>query len=233
MVVGMLGILKAGGCYVPLDPTYPQARLGFMVTDCRMPVLVTEAKLRPNLPQHGVKHVYLGARPESPTQDDDANPASGVGPSHLAYVIYTSGSTGKPKGVELRHASVVNFLTSMSREPGLTAQDTLLAVTPLSFDIAVLELVLPLTVGARIVLVSRDVAMDGAALLEQLTTAGISVMQATPATWSLLLQAGWKGSSDLKLLCGGESLPLGDSSSTSVSSAGRRTMGEPMCGMRC
>ena len=208
MVVGMLGILKAGGCYVPLDPTYPQARLAFMVTDCRMPVLVTEAKLRPSLPEHGVKHVYVGARPESPTQDDDANPASGVGPSHLAYVIYTSGSTGKPKGVELRHASVVNFLNSMSRDPGLTAQDTLLAVTPLSFDIAVLELVLPLTVGARIVLVSRDVAMDGAALLEQLTTAGISVMQATPATWSLLLQAGWKGSSDLKLLCGGEILPV-------------------------
>jgi amino acid adenylation domain-containing protein len=206
MVVGMLGILKAGGAYVPLDPANPQARLAFMTTDCRMRVLVTQTNLRSRLPDHGVEHFYLDADGQRFFQNHDGNPASGARPTHLMYVIYTSGSTGKPKGVEVSHASVVNFLTSMAREPGLAAQDTMLAITPLSFDIAVLELILPLTVGARIVLVGRDVAADGSALLEQLTAAGITVMQATPATWSLLLQAGWEGSPALKVLCGGEAL---------------------------
>jgi amino acid adenylation domain-containing protein len=206
MVVGMLGILKAGAAYVPLDPTYPPARLAFMATDCRMRVLVTEASLASRLPEHGVERLYVDTDADGFAQDHTENPSSGVRPGHLAYVIYTSGSTGKPKGVEVSHASVVNFLTSMAREPGLVAQDTVLAITPPSFDIAVLELILPLTVGARIVLVGRDVAADGAALLEQVTSAGITVMQATPATWSLLLQAGWQGSPDLKVLCGGEAL---------------------------
>ncbi|MDB4896752.1 MAG: amino acid adenylation domain protein, partial [Firmicutes bacterium] len=115
--------------------------------------------------------------------------------------------TGKPKGVQLEHRSVVNFLTAMRREPGLTAADVLVAVTPISFDIAVLELFLPLTVGARVVIASRDVATDGTRLLDLLKGCGATVMQATPATWRLLLAAGWTAGADMKLLCGGEALP--------------------------
>ena len=122
-------------------------------------------------------------------------------------MIYTSGSTGKPKGVQIPHRAVVNFLHAMRQQPGMTAHDVLLAVTTLSFDIAALELFLPLIVGARVVLVSRAVAADGRQLSRALTDTRATVMQATPATWRLLLEAGWKGSDRLKVLCGGEALP--------------------------
>src|SRR5205814_6855929 len=128
-------------------------------------------------------------------------------PENLAYVIYTSGSTGKPKGVQICHQSLVNFLVSMRSSPGLAPQDTLLAVTTISFDIAALELYLPLIVGACVVLVSRETAADGYKLRQTLERAAPTVMQATPATWRLLLEAGWEGSKDLKVLCGGEAMP--------------------------
>src|SRR5262249_26976596 len=124
-----------------------------------------------------------------------------------AYVIYTSGSTGQPKGVVVPHRAVVNFLTSMAREPGLAPDDVLVAVTTLSFDIAVLELQLPLTLGATVVIASRDEAVDGRALAALLERHRATVMQATPVTWQLLLEAGWKGSKGFKALVGGEALP--------------------------
>ena len=122
-------------------------------------------------------------------------------------MIYTSGSTGKPKGVQIPQGALVNFLCSMQREPGLTSEDTVLSVTTISFDIFGLELYLPLITGAKVVLVERDDAADGARLIELLRESGASVMQATPATWRLLLQAGWEGNRSLKVLCGGEALP--------------------------
>jgi acyl-coenzyme A synthetase/AMP-(fatty) acid ligase/acyl carrier protein len=121
--------------------------------------------------------------------------------------MFTSGSTGRPKGVQVTHRNVVNFLTAMRREPGLTAQDTLLAVTTLSFDIAGLELFLPITTGARVVIASREEAADAHRLPEMLTRYGVTIMQATPATWKMLLKAGWPGRQELKVLCGGEALP--------------------------
>ncbi|MFN2230713.1 MAG: amino acid adenylation domain-containing protein, partial [Anaerolineae bacterium] len=124
-----------------------------------------------------------------------------------AYVIYTSGSTGKPKGVVIPHRAVVSFLGSMGKEPGLTEKDVLLAVTSLSFDIAVLELFLPLSVGAQLELVSRGTALDGQQLSAQLARSGATVMQATPVTWRLLVETGWQGNLQLKALCGGEALP--------------------------
>jgi acyl-coenzyme A synthetase/AMP-(fatty) acid ligase len=127
--------------------------------------------------------------------------------SDLAYVIYTSGSTGKPKGVQVPHRAVVNLLCSMAQRPGLTSKDVLLAVTTLAFDIAGLELFLPLCVGARVVLATREQAGDGHKLLALLRSSAATVMQATPATWRLLLEAGWQGPTDLKVLCGGEALP--------------------------
>src|SRR6185369_11110817 len=134
------------------------------------------------------------------------NPPSEVSAENLAYLIYTSGSTGTPKGVQIPHAAVSNLLLSMSREPGLEATDTLLAVTTLSFDIAALEIFLPLITGAQLILASREIATDAAQLSSALERYQVTAMQATPATWRMLIESGWQGRSGLKVLCGGEAL---------------------------
>ncbi|HET7637183.1 MAG TPA: condensation domain-containing protein, partial [Ktedonobacteraceae bacterium] len=168
MVVGLLGILKAGGAYVPLDVNYPLERLAFMLEDAHAPVLLTQAHLQERLPQHTAQVVYLDADLEDIAHYPVTAPVSVVRPNNLAYVIYTSGSTGKPKGVQVLQSALVNFLLSMRQQPGLTAEDTWLAVTTLSFDIAALELFLPLIVGARVIVASRDIVANGAALAETL-----------------------------------------------------------------
>jgi amino acid adenylation domain-containing protein len=207
MVIGLLGILKAGGAYVPLDPAYPSERLAFMLHDAHVAGLVTQPQLVEKLPAPQTPVVCLAPGQEALAHARPDNPVSGVTAEQLAYVIYTSGSTGTPKGVQIPHCAVVNFLESMRHQPGLTANDRLLAVTTLSFDIAGLELFLPLSVGARVVVVDRAVAADGKRLGQRLAETGATVMQATPATWRLLLEAGWQGSPGLKILCGGEALP--------------------------
>ncbi|HEU4508036.1 MAG TPA: amino acid adenylation domain-containing protein, partial [Pyrinomonadaceae bacterium] len=204
MMVGLLGILKAGGAYVPLDPSYPRERLAYMLADARLPVLVTQTQLGESLPEHGARTVCLDA--EGLSQQSIDNLGTHVGGEHLAYVIYTSGSTGRPKGVQVAQRGVVNLLEAMRCGPGLDSDDVLLAVTTLSFDIAGLELFLPLLVGARLVVVSRETAADGAQLRRQLEVSGATVMQATPATWRLLQEAGWTGTAGLRIWCGGEAL---------------------------
>ncbi len=207
MIISLLGVLKAGGAYVPLDPSYPTERLAFMLGDAQLPVLITQQHLLSMLPHTDqVKVVCLDSAWPAIDPFSQDNVDSGVSPENLAYTIYTSGSTGNPKGVQILHAAVVNFLYSMQQEPGLAASDVLLAVTTISFDIAVLELFLPLTVGARIVIVSREVASDAKQLSQTITDSGATVMQATPATWRMLLTMGWQGHQPLKILCGGEAL---------------------------
>ncbi len=206
LIIGLLGILKAGGAYVPLDPAYPQERLAFMLEDSQLPVLLTQQNQLERLPKHHCQVVCIDTDEEIITRASESNPNTGVTPENLAYIIYTSGSTGNPKGVQIEHRAVVNFLNSMRQEPGLIESDVLLAVTTISFDIAGLELYLPLIVGARIVLVRREVASDAAELIKTLAKSGATVMQATPATWRLLLAAGWQGNKQLKILCGGEAL---------------------------
>ncbi|WP_208344456.1 non-ribosomal peptide synthetase, partial [Aetokthonos hydrillicola] len=206
MLVGLLGILKAGGAYVPLDPAYPNERLALMLEDAQVQVLLTQNHLSYKLPESAAHVVCLDTDWGVISSESEANAFSEVAGDNLAYVIYTSGSTGKPKGVQLTHKSATNFLNSMKQEPGLTKSDILLAVTTISFDIAVLELYLPLIVGAKVVIVSREVATDGKRLLEQLVTSGATIMQATPATWRLLLASGWESSPRIKILCGGEAL---------------------------
>jgi len=204
--VALLGVLKAGGAYVPLDADAPPARLAQVLEDTGAPVLLTLGRLLSRLPTTKARLICLDEDRDVIAQQSRAAVPDTARPEHLTYVIYTSGSTGRPKGVEITHAAVVNFLQSMRRAPGLTAADAVLALTTVTFDIAVLELFLPLTVGARTVLVSREVLTDPAELSRILERCGVTVMQATPATWRLLLNAGWKGNSRLRVLCGGEAL---------------------------
>ncbi|MBE9209301.1 amino acid adenylation domain-containing protein [Nostoc sp. LEGE 06077] len=206
MVIALLGILKAGGAYLPLDPAYPSERLGYMLADSQLAVLLTQKSLLANLPPHDAQVVCLDDEWERISQENISNHTHKLTPENLAYLIYTSGSTGKPKGVQITHGGVVNFLTAMRQKPGLTPQDILLSVTTLSFDIAALEIFLPLIAGAQTVIISRQVASDGIQLSEQLMATDATVMQATPATWRMLLAAAWRGNQQLKILCGGEAL---------------------------
>jgi len=205
MLIGLLGVLKAGGAYLPLDPSFPSERLAFMLADSDASIILTLSSLLPEMPENNAQVICLDELDPVKTKRSGklSVPAK---PDDLAYVIYTSGSTGKPKGVQIHHQAMVNFLCSMRENLGINASDSLLAVTTLSFDIAVLELILPLTVGARVVIAGSDVVADGALLAQALTDSKATFMQATPASWRLLLEAGWKGRDDLNILCGGEAL---------------------------
>lgn len=210
MVVGVLGILKAGAAYVPMDPKYPQDRLAFMLEDARPAAVLTQKALLAQLPPHRGHIVLLDERDDGITAQS-ANLGTNQFHSQLddlAYVIFTSGSTGRPKGVQITHRALVNFLSSMQWQPGIVPEDILLAVTTLSFDIAGLELFLPLISGARLVIASPETVADGAALVALMNRTGATFMQATPATWKLMLEAGWTGNSKLKILCGGEAWPV-------------------------
>ena len=207
LIVGLLAILKAGAAYVPMDPSFPSERLAWMMEDADIQLLVTHTALLNNLSRPGMKAVCLDAVWEAIDQGISDDPGVALSPSSLAYIIYTSGSTGKPKGVMIEHLSVVNFLLSMQDEPGFDANDVLVAVTTISFDIAALEVFLPLISGGRLVVARRNEAVDGSALLERISTSGATVLQATPATWKLMLEAGWEWTPGLKMLCGGELLP--------------------------
>ncbi|MDP1948166.1 MAG: amino acid adenylation domain-containing protein [Nitrospirota bacterium] len=208
MLVALLAVWKAGGAYLPLDPDFPRDRLRFMVEDAGAPLVVTTTALSDLFEFHACQVLCLDRMRNSFTREADHCLPPIASSNDLGYVIYTSGSTGQPKGVEITHRSLVNFLWSMKREPGCSAQDILLSVTTLSFDIAGLELYLPLLVGGHVEIVSRAVAMDGYRLRKLFDTIQPTLMQATPATWRLLLDAGWTGSSSLTALCGGEALPV-------------------------
>ncbi|MGL5834956.1 MAG: AMP-binding protein, partial [Waterburya sp.] len=187
MVVGILAILKAGGAYVPLDPSYPIERIGYMLSDAQVAVLLTQQSLNlgellVQFPQPQTKVINFEQIPLGSTPENHPTLATSVNPSNLAYVIYTSGSTGKPKGVQIEHRTAVNLLTAIAQEPGIDAKDTLLSVTTISFDIAVLEIFLPLIVGAKLAIVSRQTAMDGHQLIQALEQYQATLMQSTPIT---------------------------------------------------
>lgn len=206
MLIALLAVWKAGGGYVPIDPAYPAARIEFMAGDAALDLLITESSLRDELPALEVPVVCLEQLAEDGGDESAEALESEVEPLDVAYQIYTSGSTGQPKGVRVPHRAVVNFLVSLAERPGLRPDDALLAITTISFDIAVLELVLPLVSGARIVLAPRDTAVDGLQLAALAQRQQVSVMQATPATWRMLLASGWSPPAGMKLLCGGEAL---------------------------
>ncbi len=207
MVPVLLAVMKAGGCYVPLDPDYPRDRVRFMVEDSGAPLVITTTALSDRFSGQSCRVWCLDREGRAFSADDAHNLPPSASGSDLAYILYTSGSTGQPKGVEIQHRSLMNFLWAMKRQPGCTRSDIVFSVTTLSFDIAGLELYLPLLVGGRVEIVSRAVATDGHKLRDALERVRPTIMQATPATWRLLLEAGWPGSPALTALCGGEALP--------------------------
>ncbi|WP_017304217.1 amino acid adenylation domain-containing protein [Spirulina subsalsa] len=206
MFIGLLGILKAGAAYVPLDPSYPQEHLNFMVEDAQLSIIVTQQTLRTKFTHPTVQPLCLDQDWSQIATAPRETPPSTVTPRNLAYIIYTSGSTGQPKGVQIEHRGVVNLLYSMQQQPGLTSEDVFLGLTTISFDMSVPELYLPLICGAQIALVGRDVAINPYLLQQVLRESGVTVMQATPSTWHLLIHSGWSGQPNLKMLCGGESM---------------------------
>jgi amino acid adenylation domain-containing protein len=201
--VALLAILKAGGAYVPLDPAHPKERLAAILADSGALLVLVKGDVE--LPP-GTRAVDLGAAGAAIARESSENLKIRTSPNDLAYVIYTSGSTGKPKGVAVEHRALINLLTAIRERPGLERTDTLLAVTTVSFDIATLELLLPLTVGARTALAGPEAASDGARLAEELFRSQATVLQATPTAWRILVESGWRGQSNLKMLVGGEPL---------------------------
>ena len=206
LLVTLLAVLRTGAAYVPLDPVYPAARIGYMIDDADVALLVTQSDLARNLAGTARQVELDRCRDEIMRAPADAPPPAVTG-DDLAYLIYTSGSTGRPKGVQVTHRGLTNFLCSMARQPGFASGATLLAVTTVCFDIAALELFLPLIAGGTVEIAPAGVVGDGAALLRLLDRVRPAVLQATPVTWKMLIAAGWAGDSALTALCGGEALP--------------------------
>lgn len=216
LIVGLLGVLQARAAYLPLDLHHPPARLAWMLEDSAASIVLTRTRDRQQLPRSARRVLCIdsaGAAPASPALEAApvGVPASGgrLSPDDVAYVIYTSGSTGRPKGVRVRQRSVVNLLTSMAHDLGIGVGDVVVALTTVSFDIAVMEVWLPLITGARISVVSRETAADARRLAELIGAVGATLVQATPSMWRMLVDAGWNGSPSLVGISGGESLDPG------------------------
>lgn len=196
LLPSLLAVMHVGAAYVPIDPAYPATRIQAMLHDCGAVLTLTDQAIElPTIDPGSVR--FDSSKPV---------PASTATSHDVAYVIYTSGSTGTPKGVQVTHANLSNFLTAMARRPGMSASQSLLAVTTISFDIAGLELYLPLWTGAQIVLAPRAAALDGIVLRDLLDRHQIDILQATPTTWRLLLESGWQASHLQQAWCGGELL---------------------------
>ncbi|MCS4307003.1 amino acid adenylation domain-containing protein/non-ribosomal peptide synthase protein (TIGR01720 family) [Rheinheimera pacifica] len=209
MIVAMLGTLKAGAAYIPVDLSYPQDRVQYMFDTANIAAVISQPALSTNLPAGNWPVLQLSS--DGNTLQQSSLPVTALTaqaqPADQAYVIFTSGSTGLPKGVMISHQTVVNFLQAMSRAPGVKQGETLLAVTTISFDIAVLEIFLPLINGGTVVLADKEQLQDANCILQLMQQHNISVMQATPSMWRMLLDMGWQGKRDMRILCGGEALP--------------------------
>jgi amino acid adenylation domain-containing protein len=208
MVVALVGIMKAGGAYLPLDPSFPRERLAYMVDDSGMRVLVTHRGLDQAVGVRSSSVVYLdGDQQDDGEQSFDAASLSPCSPEQLVHVLYTSGSTGKPKGVAIPHSALVNLLRVVQRNLEFGPNDTLLAISTLSFDLTGLEVFVPLVSGGRVVIASREDVIDPERLARRISDSGCTVMQATPTTWRALVNAGWQGVPHLQIITGGEPLP--------------------------
>ncbi|MEU0947244.1 amino acid adenylation domain-containing protein [Streptomyces canus] len=204
MVTALLGVLAAGAAYLPLDPDAPPARLGLILQDARTPVIITQGDLAARLPDTGARIVNL----QNSIAAGGPSPQASPQPEQLAYLIHTSGSTGTPKGVQVTHAGLANLAQAMRRLLRIGPGDRVLAATTVSFDIAVLEILVPLTTGAAVVVATRDDVLDGTRLAALVDRHAVTLLQATPSGWQLLLDGRWRGRR-LRALCGGEALSAG------------------------
>ena len=202
----VIAIWKVGAAYVPLDPEFPAERLQFMANDAALRTVIADADFADTCPNLAVDILWLRDLIDRSNRVSVKTETVELLPDAVAYVIYTSGSTGRPKGVQVPHRAVSNFLFSMREFPGISLNDVFVAVTTLSFDISVLELFLPLTVGATVVVASNDEARDGRLLADLLRSCRATVMQGTPATWRMLVDIGFKATTPFRALCGGEAL---------------------------
>ena len=206
MVIALLAIWKAGFAYVPLDPAHPQARLRYILSDAGVSGVVSSLAAKLELPSD-LAVVDLGSERQAIESRPAVAPGANTNAEATAYLIYTSGSTGAPKGVEVTHRSLVNLLCSIAHRPGVGRTDTLLAITTIAFDIAALELFTPLLVGGTVAIARRDEVSDGNRLLAAIDRSGATILQGTPASWRLMLEAGFRSRAGFKMLCGGEALP--------------------------
>ncbi len=205
LVVTLHGIVRAGAAYVPLDPAYPVDRIRVIIDSARPKLVVTEQALVDDLSAMTVDAPVVLVDTDWPAIE--AAPAVALpepSAEDLAYVIFTSGSTGRPKGVRLPHRALANLMASLAVTPGLWAEDVMVGVTTPAFDLSVPDWFLPAWVGAHLVVVGAETALDADALGARLAGVAATVMDATPATWRLLIESGWSGSPDLRAWCGGE-----------------------------
>jgi non-ribosomal peptide synthetase component F len=206
--ISMLAVWAAGGAYVPLDPSHPSERIRVILEDARPQVLITHEAVAKSLDiPDNVRVLWLDQEEESLRTRRPMALCAAQNPEQLAYILFTSGSTGRPKGVGVPRRAIANFLRSMAHTPGLSETDRLLSVTTITFDIAGLELFLPLWVGATVYVADRETALDAHKLRAALERDAITVMQATPTTWRLLLETGFGAEgTELCMLCGGEAM---------------------------
>ena len=210
MVLAMLAVLRAGGTYLPIDPHLPAERRRFLLEDSGAGLLITTSQLADeSRAEDTAERLFLDELDDELAAQSATDPQIVLRPDHAAYVLYTSGSTGRPKGVQIQHGSLVNFLTGMADLLRPKAGDRLLAVTTFSFDISALEIYLPLITGGVTHIVPKFVAASGDQLRRRLDTGAFAVMQATPATWRLLYDCGWRGNPATTVLSGGEALSPG------------------------
>src|SRR3984885_14816002 len=205
-VAALLATFKTGAAYLPLDPAFPPDRIEFMQQDARPLVVITQSHLREKFsftathvlcidedtPAFEVSSVRKFSPPRDASLDD------------IAYVLYTSGSTGKPKGVQISHRALTNLLIAVSNDIALTSSDVVLATTTISFDISTFEIFAPLIAGAHLMVAPRSIAIDGKLLANAIREHDVTVLQATPSGWQVLLEAGWEGQAGLKMLTDGE-----------------------------
>jgi amino acid adenylation domain-containing protein/non-ribosomal peptide synthase protein (TIGR01720 family) len=204
LLTTLLGVLKIGAAFQPLDPSFPEERLEYMLADSGAEVIITDEKTSTKTTKTSAKTLLINSTYQQPETALSSIPSN----NNLAYIIYTSGSTGKPKGVQITHSALVNFLLSFREQPGLISSDTLVAVTTTAFDISILELFLPLIAGSRLIIADKETVRDGFKLAELLNQNQATAMQATPATWRLLLTAEWQPQKVFRALCGGEAMPV-------------------------
>ncbi|MES3018319.1 MAG: amino acid adenylation domain-containing protein [Bacteroidota bacterium] len=207
MVISLLAIMKTGAAYIPVDPEYPKTRIEYMLSDSAAKALLTSADYKGQFVNGNINEIVFEEIAENLINYPSIEQQVTINGDDLAYIIYTSGSTGQPKGIAIEHHSLTNFLCSMQKAPGISAEDKLLAVTTISFDISGLELYLPLISGAQLILADAEDARDGREIIDLLKNERITVMQATPSTWRMMVETGWDDKLNLKALCGGEALP--------------------------